>query len=62
MLEIWVFDFFVEHKLAFDVMDQPVNGLKDMLKDDPVIQNENMTRTRATAIKKYIVGQTQEAK
>ena len=41
-------------------MDQPVNSLKNMSKDDPVIQNVNMVRTKATAITKYVVGQTQE--
>ena len=61
MLEIWLFDFFAEHKWAFNAMDQPVNSLKNMSKDDPVIQNVNMVRTKATAITKYVVGQTQEA-
>ena len=43
-------------------MDQLVNDLKDMLKDDSVIKNVNMVRKKVTPNAKYVVGQTQVAK
>ncbi|XP_028982223.1 uncharacterized protein LOC114841408 [Diachasma alloeum] len=60
-LEIKLTGFFADHDIAFNCMNHLIDALKDGAPDSKIMAKMNLKRTKATAIVRNVIGETESS-